>query len=102
MHITRTCLAWWSCPSMRQSQGIVDRGGGTMRRCLAAVLLLCCAPAAGFADENRKPVRLRGAVIDADTGRPLACRIYLQATGGEWFFPKSESPQGSALPYRKN
>jgi hypothetical protein len=72
-----------------------------MPRCLAAVLLLCFAPTASFAEENRKPVRLRGAVVDADTGRPLACRIYLQAEGGEWFFPNSESPQGSALPYRK-
>src|SRR5437867_2891504 len=72
-----------------------------MLRCLAAVLLLCSVWAAGFADENRKTVRLRGAVVDADTGRPLACRIYVQAEGGEWFFPNSESPQGLALPYRK-
>src|SRR5215472_15182117 len=57
--------------------------------------------AACFAGEQRKPVRLRGAVVDANTGRPLACRIYLQSEGGEWFFPKSESPQGSALAYRK-
>jgi hypothetical protein len=46
-----------------------------MPRWLAAVLLVCFAPAAGFADENRKLVRLRGAVVDANTGRPLACRI---------------------------
>src|SRR6516164_1573041 len=72
-----------------------------MPRCSAAVLLLCFASAAGFADKDRKTVRLRGAVVDADTGRPLACRIYLRAEAGEWFFPNSESPQGSAHPYRK-
>ncbi|HMF12943.1 MAG TPA: CehA/McbA family metallohydrolase [Gemmataceae bacterium] len=68
---------------------------------LAAVLLLCFAPASDFAEEGRKPVRLRGTVLDADSGRPLACRIYIQAEGGECFFPKSESPHGSALTYRK-
>src|SRR5215471_13891681 len=72
-----------------------------MPRCLAAVLLLSFTSAADFANKDRKPVRLRGAVVDADTGRPLACRIYLQAEGGEWFFPNSQSPQGSAHTYRK-
>jgi hypothetical protein len=43
----------------------------------------------------------RGQVVDAATGQPLACRVYVQATDGTWYFPKSEAPAGSAIPYRK-
>ncbi|GDX41106.1 hypothetical protein LBMAG21_13980 [Armatimonadota bacterium] len=32
---------------------------------------------------------LRGEVVDTDTGKPLACRIYLQGTDGTWYFPHS-------------
>src|SRR5262249_50932359 len=46
-------------------------------------------------------VPLRGAVVDADTGRPLPARVYLQAKDGTWHFPASASPAGSAVPYRK-
>lgn len=53
-----------------------------------------------FAQATRSD-ELRGRVIDARTGRPLACRVYLQSTDGEWFFVRSRSPQGSAVEYRK-
>lgn len=45
--------------------------------------------------------RLRGRVVDAETGRPLACRVYVQSTDGQWLFVRSESPEGSAVEYRK-
>src|SRR5262249_44793565 len=84
-----------------RSHSPLGRGGQPMLRYTAAILLLCLALGDVLPEENRKPWRLRGPVVDADTGRPLACRIYLQAEDGQWHFPNSESPQGSALPYRK-
>lgn len=40
-------------------------------------------------------------VVDAATGRPLPCRVTIRGPGGSWWFPASESPDGSAVPYRK-
>jgi hypothetical protein len=42
---------------------------------------------------------LRGDVVDAESGRPLPCRIYLQGTDGSWHHARSEG--GTAVPYRK-
>jgi hypothetical protein len=44
---------------------------------------------------------LRGQVVDADTGWPISCRVSIRGEDGSWFFPASESPQGSAVTYRK-
>lgn len=44
---------------------------------------------------------LRGEIIDADSKLPVAARIYVQAADGKWFFPKSASPQGSALEFQR-
>src|SRR3954462_13939326 len=44
---------------------------------------------------------LRGEVVDADSGRPIPCRVSIRGEDGSWFFPESESPRGSAIPYRK-
>lgn len=48
-----------------------------------------------------RTTRLHGEVVDAATAQPIPCRLYLQAADGTWFFPQSSSPQGSAVPYRK-
>lgn len=45
---------------------------------------------------------LRGNVIDADSGQPVAARVTIRHADGRWFFPKSASPGGSAVDYRKN
>jgi hypothetical protein len=44
---------------------------------------------------------LNGEVVDADTGQLLAHRIYIRAENGTWYFPKSASPNGSAVVYKK-
>jgi hypothetical protein len=44
---------------------------------------------------------LNGEVVDADTGETLAHRIYIQDEKGKWYFPKSASPDGSAVVYKK-
>ncbi len=41
---------------------------------------------------------LRGEVVDAETGRPVASRLYVQGGDGRWHHATSE---GSAVPYRK-
>jgi len=44
---------------------------------------------------------VRGEVVDADSGRAVPSRVSIRGEDGTWFFPESESSQGSAVPYRK-
>jgi hypothetical protein len=54
------------------------------------------------AEEASRPTyQLRGEVLDADTRKPIPCRIYIQGGDDAWHFAKSESPNGSAVEYRK-
>src|SRR5437867_637034 len=46
--------------------------------------------------------QVRGEVLDAETGKPLPCRVYIQGGDGSWYFPKPESPSGSAVEDRKS
>jgi hypothetical protein len=48
-----------------------------------------------------KSFTLLGEVIDAQSGRPLACRIYIAGADGSWHFARSAAPDGSAVEYRK-
>src|SRR5262245_13508875 len=82
---------------------------------LLVVLLLGCAvlPAGEPSDarkpkdekvgrrEEPKPVRLRGEVLDAGTGKPLPARVYVLGADGSWHFARSEAKDGSAVEYRK-
>jgi hypothetical protein len=72
-----------------------------MQRNSSVCLLLCFVLASTCAAQDQKLVRLRGEVVDADTGQPVACRLYLQGEDGAWYFPKSESHAGSAIQYQK-
>jgi hypothetical protein len=47
-------------------------------------------------------VRLAGNITDADTGVPLAARLYLQNAAGEFGFVQSAAAQGRAVPYARN
>ncbi len=64
------------------------------------VLTLIVSLQMASAAEARK-AGVRGAIVDAADGRPLAARIYVQSSSGEWLFPSSTSPEGSALRYQK-
>lgn len=44
---------------------------------------------------------LRGTIVDAAGGTPLAARIYIQDGTGEWFFAESADADGSAVTYDK-
>lgn len=61
--------------------------------CLLAVLSTARAAA--------QTVPVYGDIVDADTGKPLAARLYLQGADGKWHFPKSVPPFGSAVRYEK-
>jgi len=54
-----------------------------------------------FAVAQQPSVSLRGRIVDAQTREPVAARIYLQATDGTWYFPKSAVPEGTAIPYQR-
>jgi peptidoglycan/xylan/chitin deacetylase (PgdA/CDA1 family) len=44
---------------------------------------------------------VRGDVVDAATGAPLACRLYVQAADGTWLFPDSADDSGSSVVYQR-
>lgn len=46
-------------------------------------------------------VRVHGSIVDAETGDPLAARVYLQGEDGTWHFPRSKDKDGTAVQYRK-
>jgi peptidoglycan/xylan/chitin deacetylase (PgdA/CDA1 family) len=43
---------------------------------------------------------VRGEILDAQTGLPLACRLSIRAQNGVWYFPDSDSTNGTALTYQ--
>jgi hypothetical protein len=78
------------------------KGGGLRVWLLPMVLVLAGAAGLSAAEpgkEGRLPVRVE--VLDADAGRRLPARVYLQGQSGEWFFARSESADGSAISYRR-
>ena len=50
---------------------------------------------------KEKAFLLRGEVVDAESQKPLPCRIYVRSALGAWYFPKSASAQGSAVEYKR-
>ena len=65
----------------------------------AAFVLIFIVVSFARAAENK--VILNGEVVDADTGKSLAHRVYIRVENGTWYFPKSASPNGSAVIYKK-
>lgn len=66
--------------------------------CLAVTLLALGSHDACAADATTE---FRGRIVDADSGQLLPARIYIRSDKGDWYFPKSVSPDGSAVEYRK-
>ena len=50
----------------------------------------------------RTMTQVRGEVVDAADGSPLACRLYIRGENGTWWFPRSEAAGGSAVYYKKS
>ena len=61
------------------------------------LLLMGLFPSPARADT----VTVTGEVVDADTGAPLACRVYIRGTDGQWHFARSAGAAGSAVTYQK-
>jgi hypothetical protein len=57
--------------------------------------------AAGAKAAEKKTGRLRGTVVDAETAKPVPCRLYLQGSDGKWWHVQSDDRQGVAVPYHK-
>jgi hypothetical protein len=72
-----------------------------MRHCLALVVCFCLAAGLGTSQDQKKPVRLTGEVIDSATSKALPARVYIHGDDGSWHFPRSQSPAGSAVTYRR-
>ncbi len=71
-----------------------------MRLILCSVIIAVCCSAGHVAAAADSGPRLHGEIRDADSGRLLPARLYIQsADGTKWFFAKSADPQGSALIY---
>ncbi len=62
-----------------------------------ALATCCCAAAL----DSAPGAEFVGKVVDAETGNPLAARVYLQSADGDWLFVESASVTGTALPYRE-
>ena len=54
-----------------------------LRSWASGVLLLL-----GTVQLAAQTIAVRGDIVDADTGQPLAARLYLQGADGKWHFPK--------------
>src|SRR5262245_54910840 len=72
--------------------------------CAALGILAAMGPR--VADDSRPPppakaVRVRGEVVDAETGEPIPARVYVRRGDGDWFFPKPVAPGGTAVEYRR-
>jgi hypothetical protein len=48
---------------------------------------------------SQAATELRCRVVDADTGAPLPCRVYVKSTDGDFLFVDSADPDGSAVRY---
>ena len=46
-------------------------------------------------------VTVRGQIVDADSGQPIPARLYIQGDNRQWYFAQSDSPDGSAVHYKK-
>jgi hypothetical protein len=51
--------------------------------------------------QDPPPGTLRGEVVDAASGRPIAARVYLQGPDSAWHHVGTQDPAGSAVPYVK-
>ena len=73
----------------------------TLITLLTSLSLIGSATGQPTAKPPFKTVALHGEVVDAKSGMPLPCRLYIQAADGAWHFARSDSPDGSAVEYRK-
>jgi hypothetical protein len=42
-----------------------------------------------------------GKIVDAASQQPVAARLYIKSASGEWFFARSATSNGTAIPYAR-
>lgn len=71
----------------------------------AIFVLLCCSLSPRqrllAAEPDETPISLRAQIVDADSGEPIAARVYIQQ-GSQWFFAKTAEKDGVAQEYRRH
>lgn len=60
-----------------------------------------CLALAAVASASPLWTTLRGEVVDASSGKPLACRLYIRNANGDYFLAVSAHAEGNAVPYDK-
>lgn len=60
-----------------------------------------CATGIGVANENQQSVPVGFEVVDAETQKPLPCRVYVEDKDGQWFFAEPTTSDGTAVRYEK-
>jgi hypothetical protein len=63
---------------------------------LQAVMMAAALEAVGG-----QTARVTGEVVDAETNRPIACRLYIESDNGTWYFAESSDPAGTAVRYER-
>ena len=71
-----------------------------MRSCISIATMLTLLVACSMSKAENVTL-LNGQIVDANSGKLLACRIYICDENGQWYFPRSASPNGSAIVYQK-
>src|SRR5207249_1656839 len=46
-------------------------------------------------------ITLQAQVVDSDSGKLIACRLYIQRSDGSWHYAKPAVPTGSAVEYKR-
>ncbi len=70
-----------------------------LQRCLGLLAFLICS--LNLAAAEQPATGIHGTILDADTGKPLPAQITIRSTDGKYYFPRSESTNGSAVELRK-
>ncbi len=72
-----------------------------IRRLIVLCLGVLCFISAEVGWGKESGTTLRGSVVDADNGKLIPSRVYIQGEDGQWYFPQSVSDKGKAIYYKK-
>ncbi len=91
--VTLSAFRFWWTPDEVGHQSFLSEEKSAARFGLCAALWLLSSGAIA--------AELRGTIVDADSGRPIAARVYIRDPQGAWSFCETTSAEGSALPYQE-
>jgi hypothetical protein len=68
--------------------------------CVLFLAVLCNAETSLLRAQVAAATTIRGQIVDADSGRPLPARVYVESENGTWHYPTSQG--GTAVQYCKS